>query len=264
MLWHGVKMGTSNLSFLGLKTITLIFLVVKRNIKLLNNLSLFCQRWKRWHPGVLFWSSSLSPTADLLLSDDVCDTSSDLMLAQMLQMQFDREFDDQLRREEKKFNGDSKGKNLLGASCAVESKMSRLTLAFLSPVSISFENFRMVHPYEDSESSEDEVDWQDTRHDPYRAGEAATGSGWKHRTSEAHTEAAFMFLLFLLTWHFRHTSCVCVCDFQTSLRRTPAKASRVKARTSQPNTMRWPAAARTRRVWTMYGSFFTHSVKNLK
>lgn len=29
----------------------------------------------------------------------------------------------------------------------------------------------MVHPYEDSESSEDEVDWQDTRHDPYRAGE---------------------------------------------------------------------------------------------
>lgn len=64
--------------------------------------------------GGLLWSSSLSPTADLLLSDDVCDTSSDLMLAQMLQMQFDREFDDQLRREEKKFNGDSKGKNLLG------------------------------------------------------------------------------------------------------------------------------------------------------
>uniref|UniRef100_H3C7K7 Serine/threonine-protein kinase RIO3 n=2 Tax=Tetraodon nigroviridis TaxID=99883 RepID=H3C7K7_TETNG len=87
--------------------------------------------------------SLADPTADLLLSDEVCDTSSDLMLAQMLQMQFDREFDDQLRREEKKFNGDSK-------------------------VSISFENFRMVHPYEDSESSEDEVDWQDTRHDPYR------------------------------------------------------------------------------------------------
>ncbi|XP_003978000.1 serine/threonine-protein kinase RIO3 [Takifugu rubripes] len=88
--------------------------------------------------------SLADPTADLLLSDEVGDTSSDLMLAQMLQMQFDREFDDQLRREEKKFNGDSK-------------------------VSISFENFRMVHPYEDSESSEDEVDWQDTRHDPYRA-----------------------------------------------------------------------------------------------
>ncbi|XP_032407890.1 LOW QUALITY PROTEIN: serine/threonine-protein kinase RIO3 [Xiphophorus hellerii] len=72
------------------------------------------------------------------------DTDSDLMLAQMLQMQFDREFDDQLRREERKLNGDSK-------------------------VSISFENYRKVHPYEDSDSSEDEVDWQDTRHDPYRA-----------------------------------------------------------------------------------------------
>ncbi|KAM6900111.1 serine/threonine-protein kinase RIO3 [Xenentodon cancila] len=84
------------------------------------------------------------PGTDLLLPEDAADTTSDLMLAQMLQMQFDREFDDQLRREEKKFNGDSK-------------------------VSISFENYRMVHPYEDSESSEDEVDWQDTRHDPYRA-----------------------------------------------------------------------------------------------
>lgn len=31
------------------------------------------------------------------------------MLAQMLQMEFDREYDAQLRREEKKFNGDSKG-----------------------------------------------------------------------------------------------------------------------------------------------------------
>ncbi|XP_054479025.1 serine/threonine-protein kinase RIO3 [Anoplopoma fimbria] len=84
------------------------------------------------------------PGSDLLLSDESSETTSDLMLAKMLQMQFDREFDDQLRREEKRFNGDSK-------------------------VSISFENYRMVHPYEDSDSSEDEVDWQDTRHDPYRA-----------------------------------------------------------------------------------------------
>lgn len=28
----------------------------------------------------------------------------------------------------------------------------------------------MVHPYEDSDSSEEEVDWQDTRNDPYQAG----------------------------------------------------------------------------------------------
>ncbi|XP_024136229.1 serine/threonine-protein kinase RIO3 [Oryzias melastigma] len=87
---------------------------------------------------------SLSDPAADLLSEEVPDTASDLMLAQMLQLQFDRECDDQLRREERKFNGDSK-------------------------VSISFENYRMVHPYEDSDSSEDEVDWQDTRHDPYKA-----------------------------------------------------------------------------------------------
>ncbi|XP_062986709.1 serine/threonine-protein kinase RIO3 [Elgaria multicarinata webbii] len=83
------------------------------------------------------------------ISGDNTDTSSDLMLAQMLQMEFDREYDAQLRREEKKFNGDSK-------------------------VSISFENYRKVHPYEDSDSSEDEVDWQDTRHDPYRADKPTT------------------------------------------------------------------------------------------
>ncbi|XP_061453054.1 serine/threonine-protein kinase RIO3 isoform X1 [Rhineura floridana] len=84
-----------------------------------------------------------------LISGDNIDTSSDLMLAQMLQMEFDREYDAQLRREEKKFNGDSK-------------------------VSISFENYRKVHPFEDSDSSEDEVDWQDTRHDPYRADKPTT------------------------------------------------------------------------------------------
>ncbi|MBN3292442.1 RIOK3 kinase, partial [Polypterus senegalus] len=77
-----------------------------------------------------------------LITGDNIDTSSDLLLAQMLQMEFDREFDLQLRLEEKKYNGDSK-------------------------VSISFENYRMAHPYDDSDSSDDEVDWQDTRHDPY-------------------------------------------------------------------------------------------------
>uniref|UniRef100_UPI003AABA598 serine/threonine-protein kinase RIO3 isoform X2 n=1 Tax=Centroberyx gerrardi TaxID=166262 RepID=UPI003AABA598 len=83
------------------------------------------------------------PGADLLSGEDT-ETTSDLMLAQMLQTQYDREFDTQLRLEERKFNGDSK-------------------------VSISFENYRRVHPYGDSDSSEDEVDWQDTRDDPYRA-----------------------------------------------------------------------------------------------
>ncbi|KAG8571054.1 hypothetical protein GDO81_011515 [Engystomops pustulosus] len=83
------------------------------------------------------------------LTAENIDTSSDEVLAQMLQMQFDKEYDAQLRREEKKFNGDSK-------------------------VSISFENYRKVHPLEESESSEDEVDWQDTRHDPYKADKPST------------------------------------------------------------------------------------------
>lgn len=50
-----------------------------------------------------------SPAPDMPPADDALETTSDLMLAQMLQMQFDREFDDQLRLEERKFNGDNKG-----------------------------------------------------------------------------------------------------------------------------------------------------------
>lgn len=36
-----------------------------------------------------------------------------------------------------------------------------------------------MHPFEDSDSSEDEVDWQDTRHDPYRAGNFCTTKMYK-------------------------------------------------------------------------------------
>uniref|UniRef100_A0A6I8PXK9 Serine/threonine-protein kinase RIO3 n=1 Tax=Xenopus tropicalis TaxID=8364 RepID=A0A6I8PXK9_XENTR len=91
----------------------------------------------------VFPEEVLSEDGPFLSSDNI-DTSSDEVLAQMLQMQFDKEYDAQLLREEKKFNGDSK-------------------------VSISFENYRKVHPSEENDSSEDEVDWQDTRHDPYKA-----------------------------------------------------------------------------------------------
>ena len=50
-----------------------------------------------------------------------------------------------------------------------------MTFLLCIAVSISFENYRMVHPF-DSDSSEDEVDWQDTRHDPYRAGNRPVGA----------------------------------------------------------------------------------------
>ena len=61
---------------------------------------------------------SLSPVSSLLfpsspevslLSGDECDTNSDLMLARLLQTQYDRECDTQLLREERKYNGESKG-----------------------------------------------------------------------------------------------------------------------------------------------------------
>lgn len=81
---------------------------------------------------------------DDLLDSEHPETDSDLVLAQMLQMQYDREFDTQLLREERKFNGDSK-------------------------VSVSYENYRMAHSYEDEDGFDDEVDWQDTPNDPYKA-----------------------------------------------------------------------------------------------
>jgi len=43
------------------------------------------------------------------LTCDTVDTSSDLLLAQMLQFELDAEHDLQLQREEDKFNGTSKG-----------------------------------------------------------------------------------------------------------------------------------------------------------
>ena len=50
-------------------------------------------------------------SSDWLTCDDV-DTSSDLLLAQMLQFELDAEHDLQLKREEDKWNGTSKGLNL--------------------------------------------------------------------------------------------------------------------------------------------------------
>ncbi|KAL1006428.1 hypothetical protein UPYG_G00072240 [Umbra pygmaea] len=95
-------------------------------------------------------SNSYGAFPDVNMTLDVGEdpeTDSDLILAQMLQMQFDKEYDTQLRTEEKKFN---------------------------SKLSISFENYRMVHPYDDTDSSEDEVDWQDTPNDPYKADKPTT------------------------------------------------------------------------------------------
>ena len=61
-----------------------------------------------WHVHVQYpMCSSVNAALD---AGEEPETDCDLMLAQMLQMQFDKEFDTQLRTEEKKLNGDSKRK----------------------------------------------------------------------------------------------------------------------------------------------------------
>ncbi|XP_066268340.1 serine/threonine-protein kinase RIO3-like [Branchiostoma lanceolatum] len=72
----------------------------------------------------------------LTAQTDDLDVSDDLLLAQMLQREFDLEHDQMLRMEERKVNGDSR-------------------------VTISFENYRMVHPAETEDSSESDEDLED-------------------------------------------------------------------------------------------------------
>ena len=53
-----------------------------------------------------------SPTHDIpcdVMIEEGKETDSDLLLAQMLQLQFNREYDAELSREEQKYNKDSKG-----------------------------------------------------------------------------------------------------------------------------------------------------------
>ncbi|KAL5013802.1 hypothetical protein ScPMuIL_008072 [Solemya velum] len=61
------------------------------------------------------------------------DTSDDFLLAQMMQLEYDKEHDEMLRREELKYNGTNK-------------------------VSISFENYKTVHPVNDEPDSDEEYD----------------------------------------------------------------------------------------------------------
>lgn len=62
-----------------------------------------------------------------------------------------------------------------------------------SKVSISFENYQKVYPFEDSDRSEDEVDWQDTRDDPYRPGINAF-IWWDHGNAKFSNESLYFYL----------------------------------------------------------------------
>ncbi|KAK3088153.1 hypothetical protein FSP39_015427 [Pinctada imbricata] len=84
------------------------------------------------------------------------DTANDLLLAQMLQHEFDKEHDQQLKREESHYNGNNK-------------------------VAVSFQNFRAVHPaYDDEEEEEEEVTERKTEWDvspPSYKKNGTSGSG---------------------------------------------------------------------------------------
>lgn len=107
------------------------------------------------------------------------------------------------------------------------------------PVSISFENYRMVHPYEDSDSSEDEVDWQDTRHDPYKAGALVC----------ATHKIIFLYILSSEFYFFYLTAFDLL--IQTNQQRSLKRDLLGKARTSPQNMTRKSVDGRTRHAWTM-------------
>ncbi|XP_077989999.1 serine/threonine-protein kinase RIO3-like isoform X2 [Glandiceps talaboti] len=71
-----------------------------------------------------------------LLQDDNQDTTNDLLLAQMLQLEYDKEHDKILKKEEAHINKDSK-------------------------VSLSFANYRSTHPALEEEDNDDEDTWEE-------------------------------------------------------------------------------------------------------
>ncbi|XP_064652850.1 serine/threonine-protein kinase RIO3-like [Lineus longissimus] len=97
---------------------------------------------KRVHVELREEIEIVNPEADLseFLTSDAHETSDDLLLAQMLQHQFDKEHDDMLKIEEEKYNGKSK-------------------------VSISFSNYRTIHPYHDDDDDSSGSDEPSERSD---------------------------------------------------------------------------------------------------
>ncbi|CAG7828927.1 unnamed protein product [Allacma fusca] len=83
----------------------------------------------------------ISELMDVPTNSDDC--SSDQVIAQMLQMQFNREYDDQIKRVEQKFNGSSK-------------------------VSVSLSNY-MVSPVDDDSDSDEEINYNQKSWDSFEA-----------------------------------------------------------------------------------------------
>jgi hypothetical protein len=62
-------------------------------------------------------TSDICDGVDMLATSEGCD--SDTMIARMLQLQFDKEHDEMLKRTEAKFNGTSKGTEITMKSCHI-------------------------------------------------------------------------------------------------------------------------------------------------
>lgn len=126
-------------------------------------------------------------------------------------------------------------------------------------MSISFENYRMVHPYDDSDSSGDEVDWQDTRHDPYRAGRTPAGEDKitaTRQSAKRRPDASVAELLYTLS-QLHHHPFLCVCDVSDKPQTTPRKGFTGKGKnittkhdevtcgrknTARMDNVRWPSS----------------------
>ncbi|CAB3978071.1 Serine threonine- kinase RIO3 [Paramuricea clavata] len=106
-------------------------------------------------------NENVEPQVEVSVEDvNDSDTANDLMLAQTLQLQFDAEYEKDLKAKEKKMNGTSK-------------------------VSISFNNYRTIHHgilASDSTSSDDDNDYDDDQDDKTKqSGSKSSGGGRRKR-----------------------------------------------------------------------------------
>jgi len=88
---------------------------------------------------------------------DASDTGNDEVIANLLQTQFNREYDTMLKRTEEKFNRDSKGDKKYINFLSIW--LYDLKLLFLISVSISYSNYRnSLHDIKDEDNIDSNVD----------------------------------------------------------------------------------------------------------
>ena len=120
------------------------------------------------------------------ITTDSSDTGDDLLLAQMLQLEFDREHDLLVSAQEKHHNKNSKSMLLL--------LFNHQSLHYtVITVAISFDKYRSVHPAlcEDDEYNDDDIDSGDDEEIPQHSptnSHSTTGSSSKKRRAKRSNE----------------------------------------------------------------------------